>query len=52
MFMTLEESSTLWVLLTEQKSYLLYIKGYQKDIEIYKPISPLNVDYKMYTANS
>ena len=52
MFMTLGESSTLWVLRTEQESYLPYTKGDKKDIENYIPISPLNLHYEMYTANS
>ena len=52
MFINLWEKSTLWVLHTEQESYLPYIKGGKKDIENYIPISPINLDYKMYTANS
>ena len=52
MFMTPGESLTLWFLLTEQESYLPCIKGNKKDIENYIPISPLNLDYKIYAANS
>ena len=49
MFMTSWESFTPWVLLIEQKTYLPYIKGDKKAIAKYRPISLLNLDYKIYT---
>ena len=52
MFVTPGESLTPWVLLIEQESYLPYIKGNIKDIANYRPISLLNLDYKIYTTNS
>ena len=52
MFMTPGGSLTPWVLLIEQESYLPYIKGDKKGIAIYRPISLLNLDYKIYTTNS
>ena len=40
------------MLLIEQESYLPYIKGNKKDIANYRPISLLNLDFKIYTTNS
>ena len=50
MFMTPGESLVPGVLLLEQESYLSYKKkGHEKAIASYRPISILNIDYKIYT---
>ena len=41
-----------YLLLIEQESYLPYIRGDKKDIENYRRISLLDLDYKIYTTNS